>query len=271
MRKKRNTPFSLPSYKTFKRDFGRYNALISFESIACKHLLAEKQQSETIGEMLNRVSKIYGRNLTDVFPQFQEVIDKSFLNHPFACFESYLEDFRKDYKKYVNPGFSLVNGEGKSALEQYLLSLKSEGISPQINVCQTELYHYYRLIRNACIHHESGDTSLRNKYNQVQKRANEINNLYDMIPSSPEQFSFNDYVLCSTNINAIAELISISVEKHIDWGSIDYYDAKIVSRRRLSHWIDDKERQLNYINTSFMTLFGIKAPSVAISRILSEL
>ncbi len=271
MRKKRNTPFSLPSYRDFKKDFGRYNALISFENLACKHLLAEKKEGESIGKMLSRVSELYGGNLTDILPEYQAVIDKSFLNHPFACFEAYLEDFREEYKKYVNPHFSLVNGEGKSKLEQYLLSLKVDGIIPQISICQTDLYHYHRLIRNSCIHHDSEYTSLRNKYKQVQKRLDELVELYDIKPSSPEQFSFNDYVLCSTNINAIAELISIAVEKHINWEAIDFFEKGIVSRGRLRRLKDKKDRQIQYIHSSFISVFGIKAPTIAVNRILSAL
>lgn len=268
MRTKRNTTFSLPCYRKFKNTFGKFNALINFEEVAALHLFAEKGEVESMGEVLTRIAPAYGLHISDVrLPHYEIVLRQAFLNHPFACFEVFLEDFKEEYKTLVNPNFVLVNEDDMSKLEKYSRSLKEDGVIPQLSGYLMDMYNYYRLVRNQVVHHLASDRSVKNAFKRLEKRREEILTRFEQMPNPLESIDFNDFKLCDQVILDIAELFSISIEKHIDWETIDCFEKGIVLRSKVNKFRDNPKRLKKYIDSSFMSVFGIKAPLKAINRI----
>ena len=218
--------------------------------------------------MLLRVAPRYNIHITDVrLADFETILRKSFLNHPFACFEAFLDDFKVEYKSFVNPEFVLIDDDNISKLERFMKSLKQDGIIPQISSYLSDLYIYFRLVRNQVIHHLENDRALTNAYKRVEKQQDAIIERFGHIPHAPEDITFEDFKLCDQVLYEIAELISISVENHIDWGNLDYAEKKIISQGRVNRFRDNPKRLQKYIDSSFMSTFGIKAPQKAVSRI----
>lgn len=269
MRRKRQTSFYLPCFRKFKMVFGEFNALSNFEELASLHLLSEIVENETLADMLLRVAPRYNIFITDVrLADFETVLRKSFLNHPFACFEAFLDDFKAEYKIFVNQDFILVDDDDISKLEKFTKSLKQDRIIPQISSYLIDLYTYFRLVRNQVTHHLGDDRELKNAYKRVEKNRDAIIERFGHVPHTPEGITFEDFKLCAQVLYEIAELFSISVENHIDWGNLDYVEKKIVSQSRVNRFRDNPKRLRKYIDNSFMSNFGIKAPQKAVSRIM---
>lgn len=268
-RSMRNTTFNLPSMRKLWERLGQYDALVEFEECCCRTFIKDSPEPNNLNEGLCDRAKAVDIYLTNLpFEDYRSILNCSYLVFPYACFDKFLTDFRKDISELINLDFSIPKKNGETKLEFYLRVLKDGGITVDIQN-QKPIFDYYRLIRNAVAHNQEDQKECSRYYNQIDLKATK--QMYPNLdpPNKFDKINFNDFITATANIKNLCDILTISIEKHIDY-------TKVIANQSLFPDIDNfknrpKERLKTYINNCFKNKYGIALPEEHIESIIQKL
>lgn len=216
----RKTTFSIPSYRNLKKSLGEYDALVEFLECSCRAFLKNHENSGlSFNEYLAEESAEYGIYLRDLsLENYRHVINSSYLLFPYASFDEFISSFINEVRFLIKKDFELVCKKDASRFERLIVSIHDIGINPEIPQIQIDLFNYYRLIRNSVAH--KGVNNLSSIYKRID--LNEIKSMYPTLTGLQVEgvTDFDDFILCTANIKDIANILTIALEKHINWVDI---------------------------------------------------
>lgn len=261
------TTFSIPSYRDLKKSLGKYDALVEFLECSCRAFLKNHENSGlSFNEYLAEESAEYGIHLRDLsLENYRHVINSSYLLFPYASFDEFINSYKLEVRFLIDRGFILINKDDASQFERLIISLNNIGINPEIPQIRKDLFDYYRLIRNSVAH--NGVKKSTGIYKRID--LNEIKSMYPTLTGlQVEGFTdFDDFILCTANIKDISNLLTIALEKHINWVDIMCQNEVIFPR----HKKHNLKRKKTYIINCIKARYGILLNDTTYDEILGSL
>ena len=249
----RKTTFSIPSYRNLKKSLGEYDALVEFLECSCRAFLKNHENSGlNFNEYLAEESAEYGIYLIDLsLENYRHVINSSYLLFPYASFDEFISSYINEVCFLIKKDFEFVYKKDASRFERLIISLNDIGINPEIPQIQIDLFNYYRLIRNSVAH--KGVNNLTSIYKRID--LNEIKSMYPTLTGLQEEgiTDFDDFILCTANIKDIANILTIALEKHINWVDIMRQNDDIFPK----HKKYNLKRKKTYIINCLRIRYGV--------------
>lgn len=268
----RNSTFNIPSNRSLWHSLGEFDALVEYQEVASRNYLnAFDVTTETFRDYLKRTSSEVGIHLNDItLNNFKQVQRQGYLVFPNASFDEFISAYVKDVKFLVTPNFELSSKNDKCKFDKLLDALVTIGINPKIDDAKVNLYHYYRLLRNDIAHRSNKD--YEKEYNSIDRYK--IHSFYPTlgVPMQKNELNFDDFILCTTNIKNIADILTLSILPQINWEKVISENKEQIIPK-YSQFIREKrlKRLRIYINNCVAARYGVRLSEETIEEIVGSL
>ena len=263
--------FNLPSNRYLWKSLGEYDALVEYQEVANRLLLkAYEGSNQSFVDFLKGASNTTGIKLYDLTLQnYRGKIIQGYLVYPNAVFDEFLTRFISDVRNLIDAAFDKSKIDG-CRFDKVKYALVKKGIDPAIPKVQLDLYNYYRLLRNGVAH--GSDSEFENAYKRIDKKA--VNGYYPTLsdPQPKDSLGFDDVILCTANIKNIADAMTKSLFPHVDWTECCITNQETWLPRHSKFMSENcKDRMMNYINNTLVTLYGVKLLNEDLETIIGSL
>lgn len=267
----RQNTFKLPSMKLLWKHMGGYDALVEYNECAVLQFMNkwEDARNQGIGyrDFIVGESKEVGINLGYIeIEQYRQDMYRWYLIHPYGYIDAFVPQFKEDLKAF---GFDInLDYQDFSELDKLIQGLKDSGISISVDNFKLNLEKYYRKCRNL-LAHKLEDKEIKKAQALFDKLDKE--KIFAFYPSltgalqSCNEFSFDDYTLCTANLKNITDTLTTDVFKHIDWSKFEI-EKQIPSIVKLRKYSNNKERIKVGINRAIRQVYGVDIPEIELIK-----
>jgi hypothetical protein len=191
------TSFRFVSYREFKRELGKTNAVVECAELAVRRFLHEAEMAKDGSAFVKAVSEEYGVRVDTLnAPLLKGLLAQLHLTTVHQEFESFLESMMREYRGKaveLEKGDSLLKGTLKDAFGSYDAGLKKLGRF------EVEIAEYYRLVRNSFAHDDStaaAKTDISRLRRLLEEQGDES---YARLsaPHAVDSVDFDDFILFS--------------------------------------------------------------------------
>ena len=203
------TKFSYFAYRKLKKTLGEFDAVVECNEIAIKEFV-EQAPKEKIQQYVQQLSHKHKVKVDEVdFLKFGSRIRQYYISSVFQQAEQFLKDFKTEYLQYFPDKTWVDFLKGETKLQNTL-----KNISLALPNDLTDVYEYYRFVRNYMSHTDRDLEELKNRHIQIQNNANDfLTKLHlSALPNSLNEINFSDFLILTNVIKHIAFLISTSAK-----------------------------------------------------------
>lgn len=79
-------------------------------------------------------------------------------------------------------------------------------------------------------------------------------------------FTFDDFILCTANIKSIADKLTKCLENKINWGEFSEHNSSLFPK--LKRFRSNRTRQISYIKNVISDIYGIRLSDACVDDIL---
>lgn len=264
----RKTSFDIPSCKKLWENCGRFDSIIEFQECAhsdfkVSYMDAYTKDGISMPDYINKRStelNIFLGHFNE--PNYEDSLYGCYLIPPMSCFDAFLDEFLMDLKLL---GFKKAKFNPKNKLtkfQQLQKILKANHIVVGFEPWNLDVYEYFRLRRNAVAHglesthYQSALAKATKWVSDIKARYNNFGDLLD----SGGHMTFYDFLLCTTNIKNIGDLMTIALESKINWRRVGASYPKYINYKLMNGM--DKAKKIEYVRKCVQNMYSITLSDV---------
>ena len=267
----RKTTFNIPSCRKLWENCGRFDSIIEFQECAhsdfkVSYMDAFSKDGISMPEYVNKRSRelnIYLGHFNE--PNYEDSLYGCYLIPPMSCFDAFLYEFVDDLKLL---GFRKAKINTRSSLTKFKQVeniLKKNGILVGFELWNKDVYEYFRLRRNA-VAHGLDDSHFQSALVKAVSWKADIKSRYgnfgDLLDTGGH-LTFYDFLLCTTNVKNIADLMTIAIETGINWRKVGKSHPKYIDYKQMNGM--NRDKKIEYIRKRVHAMYSITLTDVQCS------
>lgn len=270
----RKTTFNVPSCRKLWDNCGRFDSIIEFQECAhsdfkVSYMDAFSKDGISMPEYINKRSKelnFYLGHFNE--PNYEDSLYGCYLIPPMSCFDAFLDEFVNDLRLLCFKKAKLNSRSPLTKFKQVENILKKNGILVGFELWNKDVYEYFRLRRNAVAHglessHYQAALAKAAKWKaDLKVRYGNFGELLD----TAGHLTFFDFLLCTTNVKNIADLMTIALEKGVNWRKVGKSHPRYIDYKQMNGMTKDKK--IEYVRKRVYTMYSITLTDVQCSYFL---
>lgn len=260
----RSTSFTLPSRNQFWKQCGLFDSILEYQE--CAHAFFQKAYTEEFSKSgVSHPDYIYMKakelnvklGYFDV-PDYEKYLYGCYLIPSMGLFDTFLSDYIHDVNE-LRFKVKLNSKSKKTKFEQILKGLKINGFIPSFEPWNIDVYNYFRKRRNA-IAHGLPDSCYATDLLKASKWIPQIKSRYpnwETFLDLSGEMTFYDFLLSTTNLKNISDIMTFGLEKHLNWEKIGRSHPSFINHSKVNKYHTLTNKKIDYIRNVIHNRYGI--------------